>query len=115
VANQAPDEMVKAERESREQESLGGSPSYGGLDLSQEGWVSLPTTPAALSRLSLAYKEAAVAMCDAALAAAGGRDSPTANDKRRVPSLVLEAQVCGHLGGSLYDLGERRRGVELLR
>jgi len=56
VATQAPDEMAKAEKESREQERLGDSPSYGGLDLSQEGWVSLPTNPATLSWLSLAYQ-----------------------------------------------------------
>ena len=103
VANQAPDEMVKAERESREQERLGGSPSYWGLDLSQEGWVSLPTNPAALSRLGTAYNEAAVATCDAALTAAGGRDSPTANNERHVPSLVQEAQARGGLGISLHD------------
>jgi len=115
VANQAPDEMANAERESRKQERLGGSPLYGGLDLSQEGWVSLPTTPAALSRLGLAYYEAAVANCDAALTAAGGRDSPAADDQRHVPSLSLEAQVRGCLGVSLHDLGERQRGVELLR
>ena len=115
VANQAPDEMVNAEKESRKQESLGGSPSYGGLDLSQEGWVSLPTNPASLSRLSPAYYEAAVATCDAALTAAGGRDSLTANDERRVPSLFLEAQARGRLGVSLHDLGERQRGLELLR
>ena len=115
VARVAPDEMVKAERESREQERLGGSASYGGLDLSQEGWVSLPPTPAALSRLGIVYEEAAVAICDAALTAAGGRASPAADDDRRVPSLVLEAQVRGGLGASLHDLGERRRGVELLR
>jgi len=115
VAYKAPHEMVKAERESREQERLGGSPSYGGLDLSQEGWVSLPTNPAALSRLNLAYEEAAVAICDAALTAAGGRDSPAADDERNVPSLLLEAQVRGRLGISLDDLGERQRGEELLR
>jgi len=115
VANHAPDEMVNAERESREQERLGGSPSYRGLDLSQEGWVSLPTTPAALFRLGLAYHEAAVATCEAALAAAGGRDSPAANDEWHVPSLRLEAQVRGCLGASLHDYGERQRGVELLR
>ena len=115
VARVAPDEMVKAERESREQERLGGSASYGGLDLSQEGWVSLPPTPAALSRLGIVYEEAAVAICDAALTAAGGRDSPTANDERRVPSLVLEAQAHGRLGARLHDLGEQQRGLELLR
>jgi len=103
VANQAPEEMAKAERESREQERLGGSPSYWGLDLSQEGWVSLPTNPAALSRLGTAYNEAAVATCDAALTAAGGRDSPTANNERHVPSLVQEAQARGGLGISLHD------------
>jgi len=115
LANEAPDEMAKAERESREQERLGGSPSYGGFDLSQEGWVSLPTNRAALSRLGVAYQEAAVAICDAALIAAGGRDSPAADDQRRVPSLVVEAQVRGGLGISLHDLGEQQRGVELLR
>jgi len=115
VARVAPDEMVKAERESREQERLGGSPSCGGLDLSQEGWVSLPPTPAALFRLGLAYQEAAVATCDAALTAAGGRDSSAADDERRVPSLFLEAQARGHLGVSLHDLGERQHALELLQ
>jgi len=115
VANQAPDEMAEAERESRERERLGGSSSYGGLDLSQEGWVSLPTNPAAFSRLGLAYEEAAVSICDAALTAAGGRDSPAADDERHVPSLALEAQVRGRLGIILHALGERQRGVELLR
>jgi len=114
VANQAPGEMAKAERESRDMERLGGSPSYGGLDLSQEGWVSLPTNPAALSRLGLAYQEAAVTTCDAALTAAGGRDTLAAGDQRHVPSLRLEAQVRGRLGASLCELGERQRGVELL-
>ena len=115
VENHAPDAMAKAERESREQERLGGSPSYGGLDLSQVWWVSLPTTPAALARLGLAYFEAAVATCDAALTAAGGRDSPTANDEQHVPSLRLEAEARSCLGGSLCNLGEQQRGLELLR
>jgi len=114
VANQAPDDMAKAERESRGQERLGGSPSYGGLDLSQEGWVSLPTNPASLPRLGLAYAEAAVATCDAALTAAGGRDSLAADDEHHVPLLVAEAQVRGRLGTHLHKLGERQRGVELL-
>jgi len=115
MANHAPEEMAKAEKESRKQERLGGSPSYGGLDLSQEGWVSLPTNPAALSRLGLAYNEAVVATCDAALRAAGGRDSPASDDERHVPSMRLEAQVRGRLGVRLHELGERQRGVELLR
>jgi len=115
VATRAPDEMAKAERESREHERLGGSPSYGGLDLSQDGWVSLPTTPAALSRLSLAYYEAAVATCDSALTTAGGRESPAADDQRRVPSLRVEANARIGLGKGLYVLGERQRGLELLR
>jgi len=116
VAQKAPDEMLKAERESREQERRGGSfPSYGDLDLSQEGRISLPTTPAGLSRLELAYYEAAVATCDAALVAAGGRESPAADDDERVPSLDVEAEARGALGGFLYHLGEWQRGLELLR
>jgi len=82
VAQEAPDKMVKAERENREQERRSGSaPSYGGLDLSQEGHISLPTSPAALSRLRITYMEAAVALCDSALVAAAGRDSPAADDE----------------------------------
>jgi len=114
LASQAPDEMVKAERVSREQERLGGAPSYWGLDLSQERWVSLPTTPATLSRLGVAYHDSAVAICDTALTAASSRDSPAADDERRVP-LRVEAEARGCLGICLHDLGERQRGVELLR
>ena len=120
VAKVAPGEIAAAEKESREHERCSGSPpSYGGLDLSQEGRISLPTTPAALSRLNLAYLEAAVGFCDAALcgaalAAAGGRDSPAANDSRRASR--TEARARGSLGASLYELGEeRQRGLELLR
>ena len=101
-------------RESREHERLSGSASYGSPDLSQEGRITLPTTPAALSRLALTYLEAAVATCDTALAAAGGRDSPADDDERWVPSLFLEAQVRGQLGIGLNGLGERQRGVGLL-
>jgi len=116
VASQAPDEMAKAERESREQERRGGSPSYGGLDLSQEGWVSLPTNPAAPSRLGVTYMEAAVATCSAALAAVGGRGSPAADDERHVPSLIMEADARGSLGVSLHELGaEPQRSLELQR
>jgi len=115
VANQAPDEMAKAERESREQERHGGSPSYGGLDLSEEGRVSLPTNTATLSRLSLAYNEAAVATCDAALTATGGRDSPAADDEEIVLSLHMESEARGSLGGFLIVLGEFQRGLELIR
>jgi len=115
VASEAPDEMAMAEKESREQERLSGSPSYGGLDLSQEGWICLPTHPAALSRLGPAYSEAAVAACDAALAAARGRDSPAADNRSYVPSLGLEAQVRSGLGRSLLALGEQQRGLELIR
>ena len=72
VARQFPDEMVNAEIKSREQESISCSPaSYGHLDLSHEGRISLPTTPAALSRLGTAYYEAA-------LAAATPRSQPPA-------------------------------------
>jgi len=117
VAKRAPDEMAKAERESRDQERFSGSPpSYGGLDLSQEGRVSLPTSPAALSRLELTYREASVASCDAALAAVGGRGSPDADDKQLVPSLCFEAATRGYLGICLIDLGEEReRGFALIR
>ena len=112
----APDEMVNAERESREQERLSGPPSYSGLDLSQVGRISLPTTPAALSRLGLAYNEAAVAICESALAAAGGRGSPAADDNQRVPSLRVEAIARGFLGQCLFNMGaEQQRSLELLR
>jgi len=116
VARRAPGEMVNAEREIREHERRCGSPSYGGLDLSQEGRVNLPTTPAALCRLSLAYHEAAVAICNSALAAAGGRGSPADNDDRRIPSLQVEARARVFLGDCLDDMGEeRQRSLELLR
>ena len=115
VAKEAPDAMAKAERESREQDRPSGSPSCGGLDLSQEGRISLPTTRAARSRLGVAYFEAAVAVCEAALAYVGGRGSPAADDERRVPSLRSEAEMRNGLGTSLHSLGERRRGVELVR
>jgi len=63
VAKVAPDEMVIAEIESRERERVSGfPPSYGRLDLSQEGRISLPTTSTARSRLGLAYNEAALAI-----------------------------------------------------
>jgi len=115
AAWKAPNEMVRAERESREQERRSGSPSYNDLDLSQEGRISLPTTPAALSRLPLAYHEAAVAICDAALAAAGGR-SPAAADGMRVPELQQEARARGCLGACLDNMGEEhKRSFELLR
>jgi len=117
VATIAPDEMANAERASREQERISGYPvSYGGLDLSHEGQISLPTTPAALSRLGLAYNEAAVGICDAAIAAAGGRGSLAANDNRSVPDVFTEAQARSSLGLCLQVLGEeRQRSLELLR
>jgi len=119
VAQKAPDEVFKAERESREQERLSGPPSYGGLYLSQEGRISLPTTPAALSRLDLAYYEATVATCDEALRAAGGRDSPATADPWCLPSLLEEANARGSLGYCLHELrkdsSEPQRSLELLR
>jgi len=115
VASVAAGDMANAERESREQERLCGSPSHGGLDLSQEGQVSLPTTPAAFSRLGLAYYEAALATCDAALAAVGGRDDLADDDEPLVPALCLEGRVRGSLGFILHRLGEQQRGSELLR
>jgi len=115
VAREAPDEMVKAERAHREQGRRSGSaPSYGGLDLSQEGHISLPITSAALSRLRITYMEAAIRICDTALAAAAGRDSPAADDEWRVPSLQVEANARGSLGASLNALGvEPQRSLEL--
>jgi len=114
VGTVAPDEMAKAERESREHERLHGSfPAYGPYDLTQQGRISLPTTPAALSRLGLAYNEAAVAICDGALAAAGGRGS---HNERIVPSLSMEGTARGNLGNILgLQSGEWQRGVELLQ
>jgi len=116
LAQKAPGEMAKAEKESREQERLGGSPSYGGFDLSQEGRISLPTIPAALFRLGLTYNKAAVAICDAALAVVGGRGSPADDDERRVPSLRMEADARSSLGFLLHELGvEPQRSSEMLR
>jgi len=117
MAGAAPREMYIADRESREQERLSVSPSYGGLDLSREGLVSLPTTPAAVSRLGLAYNEAAVAICDAASAAADGCDSPAADDHQRFPNLIAEeARARGILGACLCRLGEeQQRSLELIR
>jgi len=116
TSGKAPGEMVEAERESREQERLSGFSSYGGLDLSQEGRISLPTTPAALVRLRRTYYEAAVGICDAALTEAGGRGSPAAADARRVPSLCVEAEARGFLRDCLHLMGEeQQRSLELLR
>jgi len=113
VARNASSEMASAERESREQERLSVSPS---LDLSQEGRISLPTTPAAISRLSLAYNEAAVGTCDAALATVGGRGSPADADYRRVPSLSVEADARGCLATCLWNMDkELQRSLVLLR
>jgi len=115
VAQVAPSEMLKAEKEIREQERLSGSPpSFGGLDLSQEGRISLPTTPAALARLWHAYYAAAVSICDAARAAARDRGTPLADENVRLPSLSVEAQARGNLGSCLHQLGvERQRSLEL--
>jgi len=116
MADTAPGEMASAERESREHKRLSGSPSYGGLDLSREGRISLPTTPAAVSRLGLAYNEAAVAICDAASAAADGRGSPAADDHNRLCSVSAEAHARSALGTCLSGLGEeQQRSLELLR
>jgi len=117
AARIAPGEMANAERASREQERISGYPvSYGGLDLSHEGRISLLTTPAALSRMGLAYSEAAVGICDAAIAAAGGRGSIAAKDRRSAPDAPSEAQARSSVGMCLDDLGEeRQRSLKLLR
>jgi len=116
AATKAPSEMVKAERESREQERLSGSPCHAGLDLSQEGRDSLPSTAAALSRLGLAYHEAAVAICVSALAAVGGHSGPGDDDERRVPVVAAEARARGYLGYCLWNMNEERhRSLELCR
>jgi len=115
VARDAPNEMVSAEIESRKHDKL-GSERLGGFDLSQEGRISLPTNPAALSRLSLAYNEAAVATCDRALANVGGRGSPAAANEHCVPLLGAEARARGSLGLCLFKLGDdRQRSLDILR
>jgi len=129
VAQMVPDEMVRAEKASREQERLSGSPYqiYDILDLSQEGRFALPTTPGKVALIRLSYYTAAVAICDAALAACGGRDSPAAADSARVPLWTAEANARSHLGTCLIDgaarephgVGDRsevlNRGFALLR
>jgi len=115
VAQIAPDQMVAAERESREYERLSGFPSFGNLD-PQEGRISLPTIPAARSRLSLAYREAAVALCDTALKAAGGRGRVAPEDHQHVPTLRVEAKARGSLGVCLHRVGGApQRIAELIR
>jgi len=115
VAKEAASEMVDAERESREQERLSGHPVWHiGVDLSQEGRISLPTTPAGLYRLDLAFYEAAVATCDRRLAAAGGRGRPAADED--VPDLRVGAIARGSLAVCLLTLGEEgERGFRLTR
>ena len=55
MAAEDPGAMLKAEKESREQERLlGGSFYLGHIDLSQQGMISLPTSPAGISHLRLA-------------------------------------------------------------
>ena len=95
VAKVDPEAMVKADRESRERHS--SVQSHGSLSL-QLGRIRLPTTPADFSRLRLSYIDAAVAVCDAALAAGTG--------EHQVPSLLAQAEVRARLGACLIDLGE---------
>jgi len=111
VALKAPDEMAKAESESRTQ----GARYHGGLDLAQEARVSLAIET---GLLRFAYNTIAVNVCDTALDAAGGRDSPAAANDWRVPSLRLEAQARGSLGVVLRAVGEEQQkqwGVGLQR
>ena len=76
----------------------------------------MPTTPAAVARLGEAFNEAALEICDSALAAVGGRASPAAADDRRVPSLNAEAEVRSALGACLFSLHEDRpRALDLNR
>jgi len=105
-ARDAPAEMFKAEKESRELERLSGSPYHGGLDLSHEGWIRLPTTPGEVALLRLSYYTKADETCVAALAAAGGRGSPAAEDHRRVPELDYEAQARGARATCLIQIGK---------
>ena len=97
VAEIAPGEIVMAATESREQERRALSP-YHGLDLSQEGLVSLVSTPAAFFRLGLSFHEAAVSTCEVALAAAGGLTA----DHRLVHSPHVQAQARARLGMCLF-------------
>jgi len=129
VGQMVPDEMVRAEKASRAQERLSGSPyhMYDFLDLSQEGRFPLPTTPGEVALIHLAYYTAAVAICDAALAACSSRDSPAAADSTRFPLRTAEANARSHLDTCLIDgaarephgVGDRsevlNRGFALLR
>jgi len=113
VAQLAPTEMIRMEKEGRAQEERLGSL---GVALLLEGRVSLPTTARATRSMGLAYAEVALAMCDAALAAAGGRGSPAAADHRRVPSLLAEVTVRDSVVACLAALDEDRpRVMELTR
>jgi len=91
VALDGPDAMARTESEGRQQERTSRYSTYG-LDLSKEGRIRLPSTPADLSRLSRTYCEAAVAVCDASVAAVGrGPGSPARVelDSRRRPEAPL--------------------------
>jgi len=112
VAKAAPGEMAKAERESRDLERSGSTPSHGGLDLSLEGLISLVAVPLPNG---LAYTALAVFICDAALAVVGGHDTPAADDPLRVPNPRVEANARSSLGVSLCQIGSNARGVASMR
>ena len=95
VAQLVPAEMIKMETEYREREGPLGSV------LLSEGRVGLPTTAHATRSMGVAYHQVALAICDAALATAGGRGSPTAADQRRVPTLLAELMVRNSLASCL--------------
>jgi len=108
VAQLAPVEMIKMETEYREREGALGA------CLHSEGRISLPTTARATRSKGVAYLQAALSTCTAAVGAAGGRGSPAAADQRRVPTLLAELMVRNSLAACLAASNkERPRATEL--
>jgi hypothetical protein len=126
VARSSSDDMVRAEEEMArcEQARVPADgpaldthppPARPPLDLSSEGRVRMPTTGLERALLGLAYSQAAVDICDAAIAAAAAPGGPPVNDSH-VPSLDAQASARSNLARCLVESGiDPARGVALLR
>jgi len=90
--------MARVEFEGRVEEQRSGSPTtLGGLNLSREWRISPEILPC---RSPCPCVPRSRGRHDAALEAAGGRNSPAAADQLRVPGLRNEADARGSLGSA---------------